>query len=441
MAAVPSSIRISLQEIRSSVLQKFKFVHNGAPAVLAGLAVLVIIVMAGGALAGGTQIRDPKLTFLHRFLGGADGANPDTGLVADKTGILYGTTLYGGGGSGCFNGCGTVFDLVPPAHPGGASTHNVLYSFTGSDAVNPDSPLTLDAAGNLYGTAPSFRGGGVVFQLAPPAVQGGSWTETVVHTFVIDTSDGWNPVGKLVFDQQGNLYGGTTYGGGLRGAGTIYQLAPPAQIGGPWTETLLYVFTGGNDGANPEGGPGPCTDSEHRIGCGTVFELLPHGTPGGAWTETVIYDFLGHQDEYSPSSELVFDRQGNLYGISILTVYELSPPAGGVGPWTETTLHTFPGGITGTNPSAAVVFDKAGNLYGNAYAFGLDGTGWIYELTPPGAPGGSWTETTLFTFPGGFNSANPYGSLVVGKGGALYGTTYAGGNNNQGTVLVLAFHP
>jgi uncharacterized repeat protein (TIGR03803 family) len=132
---------------------------------------------------------------------------------------------------------------------------------------------------------------------------------------------------------------------------------------------------------------------------------------------------------------LIFDRQCNLYGTSILTVYKLTPPTMPPGPWTETTLYSFPGGITGTNPSGAVIFDKAGNLYGNAVSFGIEGNSWVYTLAPPAVQGGSWTETTLFNFPGGLSSASPYGALISGKGGALYGTTSAGGVSSQGTVF------
>jgi uncharacterized repeat protein (TIGR03803 family) len=151
---------------------------------------------------------------LYSFSGGSDGANPVGALVADKAGNLYGTTSQGGS-SNCTAGCGIVFELTPPATRGGVWSETVLCRFTGgSDGAAPESNLTFDAAGNLYGTTASGGGAshaGTVFELAPPSTQGGAWTETVLYSFA-GGSDGKSPVAGLVFDAAGNLYGTTFFG-------------------------------------------------------------------------------------------------------------------------------------------------------------------------------------------------------------------------------------
>jgi hypothetical protein len=171
-------------------------------------------------------------TILYAFAGGADGTAANE-LAFDKNGNLYGTTTYSGsGGPNCFGApCGTVFQLTPT--PSGPWTHTVLYSFNGgTDGGYPESALTLDAAGNLYGTTalggdPSCLGGnsdgcGTVFQLAPPVVQGGTWTETVLYRFA-GGSDGAGP-GALTFGEGGLLYGAA--GAGATGDGLVFSIAP-----------------------------------------------------------------------------------------------------------------------------------------------------------------------------------------------------------------------
>src|SRR5947209_133466 len=198
---------------------------------------------------------------VYRFKGGADGSMPYGGLTY-KNGSLYGTTA----GGGTFN-AGTVFQLIPPTTAGVPWTKTILYNFTGlDDGGGPLGALISDDAGNLYGTT-TLGGvnatetlGGVVFELSPPATPGGSWTETVLHSFPANSSDGGAPAGDLVFDQAGNLYGVTSAGGtesalscGSNGCGTVYQLQPPTAPAGAWTESVLYSFhsSGSSDGSNP----------------------------------------------------------------------------------------------------------------------------------------------------------------------------------------------
>jgi uncharacterized repeat protein (TIGR03803 family) len=173
------------------------------------LAIFIAFVnFAGTALGSGEKV-------IYNFKGGSDGAAPFSGLIADSAGNLYGTTADGGGTYCNGQGCGTVFELTPPATQGGAWTETVLYSFQGGNAAaGPEASLIFDAAGNLYGT--TYGGGassdGTVFQLTPPATQGGSWTETVLYSFK-GGSDGEYPVASLIFDPAGNLYGTTVFGG------------------------------------------------------------------------------------------------------------------------------------------------------------------------------------------------------------------------------------
>ncbi len=185
---------------------------------------VAMIVFASAAFAV-----TPKETVLYHFKGGSDGAIPSANLVEDSAHNLYGTTMGGG-----TSNRGTVFEVSPPNT---AWTEAVLYSFAGgSDGANPRSDLIFDKAGNLYGTTLAGGGAdfGTVFQLAPPATQGAPWTETVLYSFT-GGSDGVNPWAGLIMDSKGNLYGTTMFGGSL-GAGTVFELSPPATQGGPWTD-------------------------------------------------------------------------------------------------------------------------------------------------------------------------------------------------------------
>jgi hypothetical protein len=172
------------------------------------LALVVVVVLASHARAAS------KGAVLHSFTGDPDGSYPQSDLIFDSHGNIFGTTVAGGTGSACVGGCGTVFELTPDAK--GGYTEHVIYSFQGSpvDGQNPQAPLILDSAGNLYGTTVSggigFGGSGTVFKLS--SGENGSWTETVLHSFT-GSQDGGNPQGGLILDKKGNLYG-TAAGGG-----------------------------------------------------------------------------------------------------------------------------------------------------------------------------------------------------------------------------------
>jgi uncharacterized repeat protein (TIGR03803 family) len=398
----------------------------------------VVLVLAASALpAGATE------SVLYSFPGGISGANPYANLVADSTGALYGTTGEGGGSTKCNlgSGCGTVFMLSSPSW-----TETVLYSFQGGtvgDGAGPQAGLVFDKKGSLYGTTASggAYGYGTVFELTPPTIQGGAWTETVLYSFKGGV-DGSNPASGVIFDLT-SLFG-TTPAGGASNFGTVFQLTPPKKKGGPWTEAILYNFKGLSDGGKPysslvlkakalygttlDGGP----SSQ-----GAVFELTPPAQVGGAWTESVIYGFTGGKDGGKPYAGVIFGKAGVLYGTTGLggsgygTVFELTPKAGA--PWTEAPLFSFGGGPDGAYSRYGVVVDTAGKLYGTT-GVGTTNSGVVFELIPPAKKGGVWTEDVLWTFTGGSDGGDTTAGLVL-DGGVLYGTTSLGGQYGKGVVF------
>jgi uncharacterized repeat protein (TIGR03803 family) len=377
-------------------------------------------------------------TVLYRFLGGSgDGANPRAGLIMDSAGNFYGTTNAGGtGGSGsCFSsGCGTVFKLDS------TGKETVLHSFTGAggDGTNPNSALVIDSAGNLYGTASGFPGNASAVPPAPPSGGQGivfkldsTGLETVLYTFT--GSSGASPDSSLMRDAAGNLYGSTLYGGSANG-GILFKLDPAG------TETVLYNFPATNgDGAGPTGGlimdstgnlygttPGGGAGCLYFLnsgfsspGCGSVFKLDPAGH------ETVLYRFVGSPDGRNPLAGLVMDSAGNLYGTTFGgghfgTVFKLDSTGH------ETILYDFASGANpdGTYPSGNLIMDSAGNLYGTTSLGGTSGHGAVFKLDPAGH------ETLLYNFTGvNGDGANPYAGLIMDDAGNLYGTTLSGGAN------------
>jgi uncharacterized repeat protein (TIGR03803 family) len=240
-------------------------------------------------------------------------------LVFDHEGKLYGTTSVGGGATACAYGCGTVFRLSPASS--GSWTETILYSFGNQvgSGVNPITSLVFDKRGNLYGTASGgAASNGVVFELSPP-VSGPPWKETVLYTFQGST-DGSIPSG-VIFDEAGNLYG-TSYFGGVYGAGTVFELTRNSD--GSWTRAALYSFSSANgDGGYPLAGlvfdaVGNLYGTTHSGGLtvnggnGTVFELLPQS--GGGWREKILDRFNGYQDGGVPYGGVILDAAGNVFG-------------------------------------------------------------------------------------------------------------------------------
>lgn len=311
---------------------------------------------------------------LYNFAGGADGANPQGALIRDAAGNLYGTTTAGGAA-----GLGTVFKLT-------GKKESVLYSFVGgTDGTNPQAGLALDASGNLYGTtaAGGTSGNGTIFKLAPPSKQGGTWTETVLYSFSTGT-DGTVPVSGVSLDAAGNLYG-TASAGGAYGYGTVFQLKP----GTPWTENILHNFQDGNDGAVPYAGLiadkagnfyGAATEGGANGG-GTVFELT---SSGGNWTFNVVSSVPGWGISGS-FRNVVLDASGNLYATTHCdgndgsgTVYELTPSGGS---WNYTLLYTFTGGTDGLYSFSNLALSQ-GSLYGTTKYGGSNGSGVVFKVTP-----------------------------------------------------------
>jgi uncharacterized repeat protein (TIGR03803 family) len=273
--------------------------------------------------SGGTW-SESNLVDFDCATGGADAV---AGMTFDKAGNLYGATTNGGA-----FGHGLIFQLTPNSD--GSWTENVIHAFTGgSDGSYPDhEALIFDSSDNLYGSAAHGGEGtcpqfvdtlcGTIFKMSPGT--GGTWSFTTLHEFT-GGSDGGNPEATLVFDKSGNLYG-TTYNGGTYGYGVAFKLTPHAN--GKWGETVLHAFKGGGDGTNPIGGlifdavgnlygsttagaGTGCGALGPPIGCGTVYELSSNGH--GGTTETVLVRFHGAPNN-SPYNVLAMDSLGNLYG-------------------------------------------------------------------------------------------------------------------------------
>jgi uncharacterized repeat protein (TIGR03803 family) len=386
---------------------------------------------------------------LYSFQNGTDGAVPATSLVADSSGNLYGTATNDGGVGSCNVHCGSVFELSPPVSKGGRWTFTILYAFKGAnDGGLPAGNLTFGPDGSLYGTANvggRYRkfGAGVLFQLKPSKHR---WIEHVLHSFGRG-DDGRNPHGGLVADRKGNLYG-TTANGGSYGGGTIYELSPSG------AETVLYSFSGGEDGGLPLAGP--TIDRAGRLygtteyggyfsyycqsGCGTVFEIGPPVVSGGSWKYSVIHEFVGGDpgDGALPFDPLLLDRDGNLYGTTFVsqvygggTAFELTP-ARHKRSWTETVLYRFPAYRgDAANPQAGLISDGAGNLYATSQNGGATFKGDAFKLIPPATSGDEWTDAILYTFVSNKHGAiYPATNLVFGAAGLLYGTTPYGGTGN-----------
>jgi uncharacterized repeat protein (TIGR03803 family) len=400
---------------------------NSTPRFVLAIALLISL---GTVLASATTE-----TVLYSFQGGTDGSNPSAGLVADAAGNLYGTTTTGGVGP-CTGGCGTVFRLSP--QPGGNWSEAVLYSFqAGSDGAAPVASLIFDAAGNLYGTTISggAKNEGTVFQLSP---QGGTWAETVLYSFE-GGSDGAYVTSPVIFDAAGNLYGTTVFGGGRQNAGVVFQLAPPAQPGGTWTETVLHRFGSPGDGLDPMAGL--LVDHQGALyGTtfdGLVFKLTPPAPGHSVWKEKILYQFTGGGNNGSQPCNLSLGK-GVLYGTTNLggspanagTVFQLRPTQSGL--WSEKTLYSFAGGTDGGLACGPLVSDKLGILYGTTAGNGADILSTVFQLVPQ--PGGGWIETVLHDFVGSQDGKGPHGGVIFGMDGALYGTTGGGGSSGHGTV-------
>jgi uncharacterized repeat protein (TIGR03803 family) len=323
---------------------------------------------------------------IHKF-DGTDGANPVGRLAKGPNGVLYGATFAGGLNScGPGAGCGTLFALTPN---GSGWTLSTIWNFAynGVDGVWPTGDLIVDSSGAIYGTTESGGSSnwGTVFKLA---LSNGTWAEQILHNFT-DVPDGRVPVGGLLMDKSGNLYG-TTFWGGAQDRGTVFKLS---QSHGTWKETLLYNFAiNGTDGEGGPVGPLVADSSGNLYGTvpfggsdynGMVYELSKSGK---TWIENVLYTFAGGGDGTEPWGALRWSGSGSLYGTTTGTVYELTPSNG---TWSFSVLHSFGGSGDGFDSTSGVILDKQGNLYGTTQEGGdtscgkyKDGCGTVYEIMP-----------------------------------------------------------
>jgi uncharacterized repeat protein (TIGR03803 family) len=355
----------------------------------------------------------PSLSTLGSFLAPA-GLTPYGGLIMDTSGNFYGTASA----DGAF-GAGTVFEL---AH--GSSTITPLASFNDTNGANPFGDLIMDASGNLYGTTwyGGASGQGTVFELAA-----GSSTITALASFNVAT--GWNARGGLVIDNSGNLYG-TTSAGGANSVGTVFEV-----VQGSGTITTLASFnsttTGNISGLimDASGNLYGTTQSQGAHSDGSVFELA-HGSSSITTLASFNVDNGG-----GPQAGLIVDSSGNLYGTAAGggpnegydgTVFEVAQGSG-----TITTLASF-NYTNGSEPSSRLVMDQSGNLYGTTVTGGANGDGTVFELAHR-----SHTITTLASF-NVSNGQYPQGSLVRDGSGNIYGATVAGGVIDNGTVFEVA---
>ena len=380
---------------------------------------LVCSVANGSGTMGVANVTDvaitcvPNTQILYFFQGGTDGSAPQAPLLLAADGNFYGTT-YGGGSSNN----GTVFEISP------AGTESVVFTFSSGNGSRPQAGLVQNAAGDLLGT--TSNGGvytfGTAFKLTTAGV------ETVLHSFA-KYGDGAYPIGTPVIDSSGDLFG-TTWGGGLThgtvwevfAAGTqqtLYSFANNSTDGGYPTAGMVLASDGNFYGTTSNGGPSAS---------GTVFKITPTGT------ETMLYAFTGGTDGGDPDGALIQGSNGNFYGTTRLggahgdgTVFEMTPSG------TETVLYSFAGGTSdGANPTAGLLLARDGNFYGTTSAGGPANLGTIFELTPNGV------ETVLHDFAGGAtDGADPSANLIQGSNGKLYGTTQSGGPNGYGTVFVV----
>jgi len=393
-------------------------------------------------------------TVLHSFSGGGDGANPLAGLAIDHAGNLYGTTSIGGVGNGAVfklanrNSSWILSPLyqfrgVPDGfYPQAGVTIAADGTLYGTTFYGGIAGANCDQYGPLQC--------GTVFHLRPSATACTTaicyWTETQIYEFNTEPSLFWPNFGEVIFDSSGNIYGAANQGGTGAGGGA-YELTNSS---GSWTETTLYNFGGG--GLQPMGGVifdsvgdlygttyGEPWEPHSPVAYGTVYELTPSG---GQWTEHTLYTFQDGNDGALPRSSLIMDAAGNLYGTSSVggssgfgtagggTVWELSPSDGS---WTFTVLYTFPG--PGKGPFSPLLMDTTGNLYGTTLGGGAYQQGSVFKLTPSG---GGWTYTTLHDFTGGNDGRSPYGHLIFDSNGNLYGTAGWGGSDGGGVVWQIA---
>jgi uncharacterized repeat protein (TIGR03803 family) len=324
-------------------------------------------------------------------------------------------------------------------------TVDVIYSFAGDeDGEYADTDLETDGAGNIYGTTVlgGHSGSGTVFRLSPTP---NGWVHTVLYSFT-GGADGGEPYKGVTLDREGNLYGTAVTGGSGScegGCGVVYKLT---NSGGTWTQTVIHAFTGGDDGSGPgarvtvdrSGNVYGMTPTGGAYGLGTIYKISQ--TIGGTWTFGVIHTFTGGADGGSGSAGKMILRYGLLYGAATTggnygsgVVFELRSL--GVRGWRFRTIYSFAGQPDGSFPYGALLFGRRGNIYGATYYGGTNNIGAVYELSS--SPVAQSVEKVLYSFQGGSDGNSPIGNLVFDNTGNLYGTTSEGGLGS-GTIFKLS---
>ena len=430
-----------------------------------------LIVLAMSALSSIAAAQTSE-TVIHQFTG-PDGAEPNGQLLADSSGNIFGTTQNGGTSTACDGGCGVVFEISPKS--GGGWLYRIIHDFQNQpDGAIPRTSLSMDAAGNVYGTtvyggtgAFDCAGGcGTVFMLSPTST--GYWSEKVLYRFQ-SLGDGREPIDGVTIDAAGNLYGVTQFSdNNTQYIGEVYELSPS---GGKWKFTTLHNFLpGGTDGDYPLAGVvldsagnlygntqfGGNAQGCYQQGCGVIYELSPGSS--GQWTENILYVFqnLAGDGGSIPSGRIALDASGNIYGTTEYGGYISSNcPAPGCGTlfklvneggtWGRITLHFFgDDAADGKNPLGPVTLDSAGNIYGTTQYGGESlaqtlSHGNVFKVSTNGT---SDTYMPLHSFNTIAGGEIPWAGVTLDSQGNLWGTTIFGGQNQgDGYGVVFELKP
>lgn len=414
---------------------------------LVSLPALRIIVVLGAL--GGTFVHGQTESTLFTFPNGTITTNPYT-LIADGHGNYFGTAIGGNG---------SVFELTPAA--GGGWSVTTIYAFPGATGPYYPDGIVMDSSGNIFVACAEGPPYGSIAELSPNGA--GGYTEKTIFHF--NGTNGRDPLGMLVLDSSGNIYGTTNAGGQCSaesvGCGVAYELSP--QTGGTWKEKILYRFGAfAGDGEFPAGGlvfdrkgnlygttqGGGLTGCPNaNVSCGTVFELM-HTTQG--WTEKILHRLNIAEGEY-PWDAPTIDAAGNLYvtayegGAELFgSIFELTPTS--EGEWKFHLIHSFSDFATGAILVAGVTLDATGSLIVSTQDGGVDrlpcvsrgtnaGCGTVWKFTPTGT--GKWSSKLLYVFSGGSDGRQLDDlRLVLDGSGNIFGVAaYGGDANSDGTIF------
>jgi hypothetical protein len=410
---------------------------------LLGCAACVVAASAGeNALAARNEY------VIHQFAY-KTGQGQGTGPVIDSsTGALYGAASSGGA-----NGNGVVYQVLPPTPKHHAYAYSVIYDIPSGFTWNG---FVTAVAGIVYVT--SYQGGsgcaspgcGMVFSLTPPKSGTGEWTPTILHSFT-GGSDGANPDAPLAVDSHGVLYGAATNGGTgckTEGCGTVFTLTPPSTSGEPWAFSVIYRFPGGKGGQNP--GDVILDKQGNLYGIALLFgahlNLFYYkltSSNSGEWPETDVYRFYPGSTGCGALG-LAIDSNGALYSSfsgSCDYAFQLAPSASDPNTWVKTIMHKFSSSNSANGVNVAggpLTLDSTGNVYGTTYGGSIDDNGTVFVLEPRTGVTGKWNLKVLYRFVDQSTGYFPNGGLALDSAGAIYGTTRQGGDLMKGVLFRLS---